>query len=56
MEKKVLDALKKAGRPMKSGEIAAALGADSKEVTKVINELKKKGKLSSPKRCYYEPL
>jgi hypothetical protein len=55
MEKKVIEAMKKAGKPMKSGEIAEAIGADNKEVTKIINELKKKGKVASPKRCFYEP-
>ena len=53
MEKKVLNALKKAKEPMKSGEIAKLIGEDSKEVSKIINELKKKGKVVSPKRCYY---
>ena len=53
MEKKVLNALKKSGEPLKSGEIATLIGEDSKEVSKVINDLKKKGKVISPKRCYY---
>lgn len=28
---------------------------DSKEVSKAIDELKKSGKIMSPKRCYYAP-
>lgn len=55
MEKKVLNAMKKAGRPMRPGEVAKMIGADKKEVSKVIDALKKKGKLASPKRCFYEP-
>lgn len=56
MEKKVLDAMKKAGKPMKSGEIATMIDADAKDVSKAINNLKKQGKIHSPKRCFYEPL
>ena len=55
MEKKVLNAMKKAGKPVRPGDIAKMLGVDSKEVSKVISELKKKGKVMSPKRCYYAP-
>ncbi|HDM10278.1 MAG: transcriptional regulator [Deltaproteobacteria bacterium] len=55
MEKKVLDAMKKAGKPVRPGDIAKMLGVESKEVSKVIRELKKKGKVMSPKRCYYSP-
>jgi Mn-dependent DtxR family transcriptional regulator len=55
MENQILDAMRKAGKPVRPGDVAKMLSADSKEVTKVINELKKKGKVSSPKRCFYEP-
>lgn len=48
--------MKKAGKPMKSGEIAEMIGADAKEVSKVINTLKKEGLIASPKRCFYAPL
>jgi Mn-dependent DtxR family transcriptional regulator len=47
--------MKKAGKPVRPGEIAESLGMDSKELTKIINELKKEGKIISPKRCFYEP-
>jgi Mn-dependent DtxR family transcriptional regulator len=53
MEKKVLNAMKKAGKPVRPGDVAKMIGAESKEVSKAINELKKKGKVISPKRCYY---
>ncbi|MBU4185550.1 MAG: MarR family transcriptional regulator [Proteobacteria bacterium] len=54
-EKMVLNAIKKAGNPVRPGDIAKTTGIDSKEVSKIISELKKEGKISSPKRCYYEP-
>jgi hypothetical protein len=36
MEKKVLNAMKKAGKPFRPGEVAKAIGEDSKQVSKVI--------------------
>jgi len=54
-EKKVLDAMKKAGKPVRPGEVAKAMGMDSKEVSKIIDSLKKQGLIESPKRCYYAP-
>ena len=55
MEEKVLEVLKKSDKPMRPGDIAKELGADSKEVGKAIDALKKAGKIGSPKRCYYAP-
>jgi Mn-dependent DtxR family transcriptional regulator len=55
MEKKILDAMKKAGKPVRPGDVAKMIGADGKEVSKVIKELKKQGKVISPKNCFYEP-
>ena len=55
MEKDVLSAMKKAGKPVRPGDVAKIIGEDSKLVSKAISELKKKGKVVSPKRCYYEP-
>ncbi len=55
VEQKVLDAMKKAGKPLKTGEIAELTGLDKKEVEKAIKKLKKEGKIESPKRCYYAP-
>ena len=51
MEEKVLDVMKKAGQPMRPGDIAKALGVDAKEVSKAIDALKKADKINSPKRC-----
>lgn len=56
MEEQVLKAMKEAGKPVRPGDIAKALGVDSKEVSKACAELKKAGKIYSPKRCYYEPV
>ncbi|WP_457624947.1 winged helix-turn-helix transcriptional regulator [Persephonella sp.] len=55
IEEKVLEAMKNAGKPLKTGEIAEITGLDKKEVEKAIKKLKKEGKIESPKRCYYAP-
>ena len=44
MEDKVLDAMKKAGKPVRPGDVAKELGMDSKEVSKAIDLLKKASK------------
>jgi len=54
-EKMVYDAMKKAGKPVRPGDLAKSLGMDSKEVSKIIDSLKKKGAVVSPKRCCYAP-
>ncbi len=54
-EKMIVDAMKNAGKPVRPGDVAKAVGMDSKEVSKVIDSLKKKGLVISPKRCYYSP-
>ena len=53
MEKEILEAMKKAGKPVRPGEVANMIGEESKEVSKVISKLKKNGAVISPKRCYY---
>ncbi|MBO8183285.1 MAG: winged helix-turn-helix transcriptional regulator [Archaeoglobus sp.] len=55
MDKKqaVIEAMKKAEKPLRPGDIAKMLGIDSKEVSAIIKELKKEGVVFSPKRCYY---
>ncbi len=52
----VLDAMKKANKPVRPGDIAKITGIDSKEVSRIIKELKRQGKVFSPKRCYYAPV
>ncbi len=53
MEQDVLNAMKAADKPVRPGDIAKALNIESKEVSKIIKSLKKKGEIVSPKRCYY---
>ncbi|RJS88779.1 transcriptional regulator [Candidatus Bathyarchaeota archaeon] len=55
-EQMVLDAMIKAGKPVRPGEVAKMVGLESKEVSKIIKSLRKKGKVHSPKRCYYAPV
>ncbi len=49
----VLEAIKKAGKPVKAGDIAEATGIPKDEVAKIIAKLKKEGKVESPKACFY---
>ena len=53
MENEILEAMKKAGKPVRPGEVADMIGEESKEVSKAISKLKKSGSIISPKRCYY---
>ena len=48
----VLNILKKKGKPMDSGDIAKVAGLDSKEVSMVVKELKKKKELSIPMKMF----
>jgi Mn-dependent DtxR family transcriptional regulator len=52
----VLNAMRDKGKPVRPGDIAKLTGIDSKEVSKIIAELKKAGKVYIPKRCYYAPV
>jgi len=54
-ELKVLEAMKKAGKPVRPGDVAEMSGLTKDEVSKIINSLKKQGKITSPKRCFYAP-
>lgn len=51
---KVLTAMKKAGTPLKGGEVAKLSGLDQKSVDKAMKELKTKGLIVSPKKCYWQ--
>ena len=55
MSKRVLDAMKKAGKPLRPGDVAKLIGVENKEVSQIISALKKEGTIISPKRCYYAP-
>jgi len=50
----VLDFFTKAEQPVRTGDVVKATGIDKKEVEKVMNRLKKEGKIVSPKRCYWK--
>lgn len=54
-EAKVLEAMKQAGKPVRPGDVAKATGLESKDVSKLIQSLKKQGMVISPKRCYWAP-
>lgn len=51
----VLEAMRKAGKPLKAGEVAELAGLDKKVVEKAMDQLKKTEMIVSPKRCYWEP-
>jgi Mn-dependent DtxR family transcriptional regulator len=51
----VLAEMKRAGKPVRTGDVAKALEVDSKLVSKAIKQLKEEGKVLSPKRCFYAP-
>jgi Mn-dependent DtxR family transcriptional regulator len=55
-EQMVFEAMEKAGKPVRPGEVAKMVGLASDEVSKIIRSLKKKGKVTSPKRCFYAPV
>ena len=52
-KEKVLNSFKNSEKPLRPGEIAKETGIESKEVSKIIGELREEGKVYSPKRCYY---
>ena len=53
-KEKVIEAFKKAGKPVSAGEIAKITGLDRKIVDKVFAELKKEEMIVSPIRCKWE--
>lgn len=54
-EKIILDTMEKEGKPMRPGDIAKKAEMDKAEFSKIIDKLKREGKVSSPKRCFYSP-
>ena len=52
---KVLEAMTKAGKHLSAGQVAELTGLDKKEVDKAMKQLKKEDRITSPKRCYWEP-
>ncbi len=53
-KEKVVSAFKKAGKPLRPGEIAELAGLDKKVVEIEIQKLKEEGAIFSPKRCFYD--
>lgn len=51
----VLSVMKKAGKPLKAGEVVELTGLEKKDVDKAMKILKKDEDIISPKRCYWEP-
>ena len=51
----VLETLKQADKPLKSGEIAEMAQIDKKLVDKTIKTLMVEDLIHSPKRCFYAP-
>lgn len=54
-EQMVLRALQNAGKPLRPGDVAELTEIGKDEVSKIINKLKKDGKVISPKRCFWAP-
>lgn len=48
----VLECFEKNDEPMNATAVAEKTGIDKKEVSKVMDKLKKEEKIYSPKRCY----
>lgn len=52
-KEKIVKAFQESDKPLKSGEVSEITGIDSKEISKIIKQLKTDGVIESPKRCYY---
>jgi predicted transcriptional regulator len=52
---KVLDAMIKAGKPLKAGEIEKLSGLTKAEVDKAMKQLKESDEITSPVRCFWAP-
>lgn len=50
----VLQAMRKAGKALKAGEIAEAAKLDKAVVEKAMKVLKEEGKIESPVRCFWQ--
>lgn len=54
LEDKIFKIMKKEGKPLKPGEIAELSGEDKAAVAKSIKKLSSEGKITSPKKCFWE--
>ncbi|MCL2315579.1 MAG: MarR family transcriptional regulator [Actinomycetia bacterium] len=50
----VLAALASSDKPLKAAQVVEVTGLERAEVDKAFKELKKQGKIVSPKACFYE--
>lgn len=48
--------MKGTGKPVRPGDIVKMTGLDKDDVSKILSELRKGGKITSPKRCFYAPI
>ena len=55
VKEKVLEAMKKAGKPLSAGDVQKATDIDRKEIDNAFKELKADGSIVSPVRCKWEP-
>jgi len=54
-EEKVLEAMKKAGKPVNVSDVVKISGMEKSEVEKAFKDLKADGSIVSPVRCKWEP-
>ena len=54
IKEKVYNAMKKANKEMRTGEIADLAEVDKKEAEKAINSLNAEARIFSPKRCFWK--
>jgi biotin operon repressor len=47
--------MRTAGEPLNAGKVAELGGLERKAVDKAMEQLKKEGKIVSPKRCFWSP-
>lgn len=52
-KEQVYEVLVKSDKPLKAVQIVEMTGLDRAEVDKAFKELKKEGKIESPKPCFY---
>lgn len=50
----VVDYFAKQTEPVRAGKVAEDTGVERKEVDKIMNKLKKEGKIVSPKHCFWQ--
>jgi len=55
IEQMILEAIKNAGKPVRAADVVKSTGLEKDEVSKIMRKLKKEGKLTSPKACFYAP-